>query len=112
MQKMIDIIAGILDRGVIQVTSTANVFSLWLSFEAVMGIVLLVSAILFLGGKEDHGFNFSHQTLAWYISLANIFVIYFIQFMILPFMLFQFFIFWVLKQYREREFIKDGILSS
>ena len=99
------VIADLLDRGVVQITSTVEFFSIWISLEAAIGVMLLLAALLLFIGREDRGLNLSQRILVLYIVLVNIFVIYFNQFSFLPFALFQFLILWGLKHYWERDFV-------
>jgi hypothetical protein len=101
------IIASILDRGVVQVDSSPQFFSTWLGLEGGIGLALAAAAILLLFVEDDRGLFMGQRTLVGYVAVVNIFVFYFHQFSIIPFVLFQFFMLWVLKSYRLRGFCKE-----
>jgi hypothetical protein len=97
-------VLALLDRGVVQVTSSASVFTTWLGLEAGIGLALAAAAILLLFIEDERGIFMGQRSLVFYVGVVNIFVFYFHQFSIIPFVLFQFFMLWVLKSYRLRGF--------
>jgi hypothetical protein len=99
-------VLSLLDRGMVQVTSSASVFTTWLGLEAGIGLALAAAVILLLF-VEDRGIFMGQRSLVAYIAVVNIFVFYFHQFSIIPFVLFQFFMLWVLKSYRLRGFASE-----
>jgi hypothetical protein len=99
------VIRDILDRGVVQIASTVEFFSVWIGLEAAMGVLLILATFLLFFVREERGLNLSQRTLVLYIAIVNIFAFYFNQFSIIPFALFQLFILWVLKHYWERDFV-------
>jgi hypothetical protein len=99
------VIRDILDRGVVQIVSTVEFFSVWISLEAAMGVLLILATVLLFFVREKPGLALSQRTLVLYIGIVNIFAFYFNQFSIIPFALLQFFILWVLKHYWERDFV-------
>jgi hypothetical protein len=101
------VIASILDRGVVQVDASPQFFTTWLGLEGGIGIALAAAAILILFVEDEWGLFMGQRTLVGYVAIVNIFVFYFHQFSIIPFVLLQFFMLWVLKSYRMRGFCEE-----
>jgi hypothetical protein len=100
-------IAAILDRGVVQVSSSPQFFMTWLGLEAGIGLALAGAAILLLFVEDERGIFMGQTSLVAYVAIVNIFVFYFYQFSIVPFVVFQFFMLWVLRSYRLRGFLDE-----
>jgi hypothetical protein len=98
------LIASILDNGVVKVGSSPGFFTAWLGLEGGIGLALAAAAILLLFVEDERGLFVGQRSLVGYVTVVNIFVLYFHQFSIIPFVLFQFFMLWVLKSYRQRGF--------
>jgi hypothetical protein len=101
-------VAAILDRGVVRVSSSPQFFTTWLGLEGGIGLALAAAAILLLFVEDERGLFMGQRSLALYVAIVNIFVFYFHQFSIIPFVLFQFLMLWVLKSYRLRGFCSQG----
>lgn len=97
-------IAELLDHGVVQVTSSADFFSAWISLESAIGVALILLAFFVVFSEGRRWVVLSQRTMAVYVALVNIFVFYFYQFSVLPYALFQFIVLGLLKNYRERDF--------
>jgi hypothetical protein len=100
-------IQSILDHGVVQVASSPQFFTAWLGLEGGIGFALAGAALQLLFMEDERGLFMGQRSLVGYVAVVNIFVFYFHQFSIIPFVLFQFFMLWVLKSYRLRGFC-DG----
>lgn len=99
------IVHNLLDKGIVQIPSSAGFFSAWISLEGAIGIALWVAAAVLLLKQDKLGVFLGQRSLVGYLAFVNIFVFYFQQFSWLPIVLIQFFLLWILKSYKLRGFI-------
>jgi hypothetical protein len=101
------IIQNVLDQGIVQIPSSPGFFSVWISLEGSIGVALWVAAFVLHTRNERLGIFLGQRTLVGYLAIVNIIVFYFQQFSWVPIVLTQFFLLWILKNYKLRGFIDD-----
>jgi hypothetical protein len=105
---LLDTLAELARSGIITSSASMNFFYIRVILEGAAGVILFVSAVFLLSGKERQGTNYSYLALLISLTTVDLLIFYFNQFSTIFIALMQFTLLLGVIHYRRRYLHQNG----